>query len=326
MGRKKNQAETDGILRDGKNNWSGHKVEAEKTTEVFREVDQKKAARMSVCGDSLGFLKQADGKKKLVRANFCELRLCPMCQWRRSKKVFAQMSQIMDYIQGHEKCRYLFVTLTVRNCEGDRLNETLDKLSRAWNRLLRYPEFSMTRKGSLIRGFYRSVEVTHNIDRANPWFDTYHPHMHVIFAVDPSYFWKSNAYYCTFERLQEIWKQAAQLGYDPEVSVNAIKENSAESVTKAIAEICKYSVKSNDYIIPDDWDLSVDTVRTLDRELAGRRFISFGGIFRKVHKLLHLDDMETGDLVELAGKKPEVPEEEIIWYVWRTGYAQYYKN
>lgn len=315
------QAGTDGILRDGKNDWVGHKEEALKVAEAYAEVDPVKAARISVCGDFLGFRKEAGGGKKLVKANFCKIRLCPMCQWRRSKKVFAQMSQIMDYIAEHERCRYLFVTLTVRNCEGDKLRATLDRLSEAWHRLQRFPEFSVSRKGSLVQGWYRAVEVTHNISH-----DTYHPHIHAIFAVAPSYFRKTNEYYCTFERLQEIWSQAARLDYDPDVSINAIQERDPEAVTKAIAEICKYSVKSKDYIIPGDWEFSVETIRTLDRELHNRRFLSFGGIFRRVHKLLHLDDMETGDLVELAGEDTACADDSIVWYVWRSGYRQYVRD
>lgn len=321
MRRQEKQAGTDGILQDGKNNWVGHKLETLKVVDVYAEVDPVKAARVSVCGDFLGFKPEADGGKKLVKANFCKIRLCPMCQWRRSKKVFAQMSQIMDYIAQHEKCRYLFVTLTVRNCEGDKLGVTLNRLSEAWDRLRKYPEFNASRKGSLVQGWYKAVEVTHNICH-----DTYHPHIHAIFAVAPSYFRKTNSYYCSFERLQEIWSQAAQLDYDPDVSINAIQERDPEAVTKAIAEICKYSVKSKDYIIPGDWEFSVETIRTLDRELHNRRFLSFGGIFRRVHKLLHLDDMETGDLVELTGEDAAYANDDIVWYVWRSGYGQYIRD
>lgn len=321
----KKQVGTDGILRDGKNDWAAHKVRTVGVAEMYQNVDPKKSVRMSVCGDLLGFLED-EGKKKLVKANLCKLRLCPMCQWRRTKKVFAQMSQIINYINVHKKCRYIFVTLTIRNCEGDELGAKLDAISKGWKRLQKYPEFNMKRKGSLIQGWYRSMEVTHNVEPGNLWFDTYHPHIHAIFAVSPHYFNRKNPYYCTFKRLQEIWAQAMELDYLPDVSINAISEQKPEAVTKAIAEIGKYSVKSNDYVIPDHWDFSVNTLKTLDRELRGRRFISFGGIFRTVHKLLHLDDMEMGDLVELAEQEVKTENDNIVWYAWNAGYRQYMRS
>lgn len=326
MTRRKKQAATFEVLKDGKNDWAGHKMETMKVTDAYMAFKPEKGSRMSVCGKILGFRTAVDGTKKLIKAGFCHIRLCPMCQWRRSKKAFAQMSQIMDYINEHHKIRYLFVTLTVKNCEGDQLKATLDKLSKAWDSLRKYPEFNTKKKGSLIRGWYRAVEVTHNVDPLSPSFDTYHPHIHAIFAVAPSYFRKTNRYYCDFERLQQIWRQAAQLDYDPDVSVNAISERDPVGVTKAIAEICKYSVKSNDYIIPNQWEFSVKTLELLDRELAGRRFLSFGGVFREVHKLLHLDDMETGDLVDLSGNQQETADDALVWYVWQAGYGQYIRD
>jgi hypothetical protein len=44
----------------------------------------RRADRVSQCGSYLDFGVLPDGTKKLVKANFCRDRLCPMCNWRRS--------------------------------------------------------------------------------------------------------------------------------------------------------------------------------------------------------------------------------------------------
>ena len=48
----------------------------------------RRADRVSQCGSYLDFGVLPDGTKKLVKANFCRDRLCPMCNWRRSLKLF----------------------------------------------------------------------------------------------------------------------------------------------------------------------------------------------------------------------------------------------
>ena len=56
----------------------------------------RRADRVSQCGSYLDFGVLPDGTKKLVKANFCRDRLCPMCNWRRSLKLYSQVSQVMD--------------------------------------------------------------------------------------------------------------------------------------------------------------------------------------------------------------------------------------
>lgn len=316
-------------LQDGNRHWREHRMNTQLLSGIYADgINTSKAARLYTCGNALGFHVDEDGKKKLEAANFCHVRLCPLCSWRRSLKLFGQTSQILDYMGQNGDYRYIFITLTLRNCSGGELSASLDKLYEAWNRLIRYPEFNAQRKGSQILGYYKTLEVTHNVNPESKAFDTYHPHIHAIFAVKPCYFRKDkNSYYCSHERLKAIWKQAAALEYEPQVSIQAVKgkNNSAEDITSGIAEVCKYSVKSTDYILPDEWQFSHDTVEILDKALAGRRFISMGGVFRKVHRFLHLDDADFGDLIHVDNSDtPSVIDDNLIWYVWHYGYNQYY--
>ena len=85
----------------------------------------------------------------------------------------------MDVIE--DNYDFLFLTLTVPNCTGYDLPETIDNLQYGFRRLLQMKKFK-----NAVKGYFKALEVTINKKR----FCTamYHPHYHVILAVDKSYF------------------------------------------------------------------------------------------------------------------------------------------
>ena len=122
--------------------------------------------------------------------------------------------------------------------------------------------------------------------------------------------------------------------YDPVVDIRRVKSRASPEgedasgcdVAKAVAECSKYAAKAADYIIPDDWDLTVDTVRLLDAALDRRRLINYSGIFREVKQKLKLEDCEDGDLVKV-GEEIRADDSELVraTYWWYSGYRQYYR-
>lgn len=285
-------------------NWALHKLHSGYISLAYEEIDPRKAERMRDCAQWLEFARKEDGTMKLHDARFCRVRLCPVCQWRRSLKTFAQMSQVLD-IASNDGYQFVFLTLTVRNCGADNLSEELTHLLLSFNRLMKYKAVQ-----TAIKGYYRGCEVTHNIKT-----DEYHPHLHVILAVKSTYF--NGRTYLSQAKWTELWQRALQVEYMPIVDIRRCKGGS-----KSIAEACKYAVKPSDIISFDDWDLTVDTLRTLDKALENRRFIGLGGIIKEIHKKLHLDDMEEGDLVHAVDTVAEEPTAEIVRYFW-NGYSQY---
>lgn len=142
-----------------------------------------------------------------------------------------------------------------------------------------------------------------------------------MLAVNKSYFTSRD--YLSHDKWRDYWKKAARLNYDPQVDVRRVK---ADKVDGVCAEVAKYAVKVSDVVCFDDWDLTVDTVATLDRALDKRRFISFGGVFKEIHKQLNLDDVEQGDLVhENDTDLPDVSKDTVL-YAWNTGYNQYIRS
>lgn len=310
--------------------WRGHKMRNELLALAYDQIDRAKAQRLRDCASVLVY-RMDDGKKRLTTANFCRVRLCPICQWRRSLKNFAQMLQILRYCQKEQELSYIFVTLTIRNCTLDDLGETLDHLFQSWKRLMQTTAIKGGKnEAPVIKGWYRGVEITHNLDVESPNYNTFHPHIHAIFAVRPTYF--KGREYISRDKLRALWARSARLDYEPQVDMRKVrskgsKEDDSLALADAVAEASKYSVKDSDVVVADDWDLTIDTVRGLDQILANRRFVGLGGCFLTAHRALHLDDVDDGDLVHIVADESGIEETAPrLVYVWQTGYKQYIRE
>ena len=264
-----------------------------------------KASRVASCGTELSFVYaiSPDGvvseDGKLHSANFCKDRLCPMCAWRRSYKIFGQVSRIMEHIG--DKYEYLFLTLTVPSVPAEELTETISRLVKAWSNLIRQKPFK-----TAVRGFFRALEVTRNNDPDSKSYKLYHPHFHVVLAVPHSY-WKK--LYITRDEWLEMWRKAykddsiTQVDIRKAKSKDAYQEAGAQEainmLSSAVAEIAKYAVKDTDYIHEFDPALTDEIVTTLAGALARRRLTAYGGCFDDAFQKLKLDDAEDGDLVHI---------------------------
>ncbi len=77
-----------------------------------RLEDDDKACKCVECGTYLDFYYDLEtGVHKLRHANFCKLRLCPMCIKRRQKKIYHQMSKIMNVLS--DDYAFLFMRIFV---------------------------------------------------------------------------------------------------------------------------------------------------------------------------------------------------------------------
>lgn len=279
--------------------------------------ESSKAQRVADCGTFLEFAHAIDAngvmsdKGKLHNANFCRDRLCPMCSWRRSYKIFAQVSQIMSRIGG--KYKFIMLTLTVPNCAPDELTETVQRLFGAWGKLIRRKAFK-----TAVKGYFRALEVTRNKKNG-----TYHPHFHCILAVPLDY--AESDLYIPRDEWLKMWRKCYQdesiISLDVRMAKgkNAETENCVEALSSAVAEIAKYAVKSSDYLIKDDEALTDDIVSRLSSSLWHRRLSQFGGVFQEVAQDLKLDDAEDGDLVHLTDKIDPSLAYMIVRYGWSAG-------
>lgn len=261
---------------------------------------QRKSERVAECGDFLQFKRYTETEKlKLLKGNFCKVRLCPMCSWRRSLKIYGQVSQVMDHLEENHNFRYLFLTLTVENPYKEEFNDTLDLMTKAFSKMTRRKAF----KGA-VKGYFRALEVTFNKKD-----NSFHPHFHIILAVEPSYFNDRNhkKVYLSQKDWTNLWKDCLQVDYNPIVDIRAVRKNNK----KEISEVAKYTVKSDDFLIKDDngeinEELTDMVVETLDIGLARRRLVAFGFIFKEIHQKLKLDDAIDGELENTHQEDEEI--------------------
>lgn len=299
-----------------KNKFAKKKKQNELLSAAYSRLGLSKALRVSECGSWLEFAKKSDDSFKLHNANFCRDRLCPMCSWRRSYKIFAQVSKIMTYIQ--DSFCFLFVTLTVPNCSGSDLSKTIDKLNSAFYRkFVRYKRIK-----NINCGFFKALEITRNSKTG-----TYHPHLHVVFAVPLRYF-KENKYYIQRDEWLALWQKATK---DPTITqvdvrrasqkVTSDGQKAVKALSSVVAEIAKYTVKSKDYIIKDNPVLTDEIVNLLDSTLYHRRLCSYSGIFKDVFMALQLQDAEAddADLINIDGELRSDIALQIYRYEWTAG-------
>ena len=316
--------------------WREKKIPADEISGSLKRIGSKsKGERMAACSDYLVFKKYEDETMRLHSANFCKVRLCPMCEWRKTLKMYGQVSKIMDYVEATEKYQFLFLTLTAKNVPGENLSAELDKLFHAFKKLNLLKIFTDN-----VRGWYRALEVTHRWVRGD-----YHPHFHILLAVDETYAKYGHAYIEQHEWIK-IWRQCLSANYDPNVDIRAVKpaQGDETNYSKAVAEITKYTVKSADLIykpseklIAQEGKTYAETIakkktdavmRVMDSALHGRRLTAFGGRLKEIKSKLDLEDAEKGDLVNVDNE-PEIRNDlayVLVRYVWDKQYQDYIKH
>lgn len=243
----------------------------------------RRADRVLSCGTWLEFGIFSD-KNKLVFANFCKDRLCPMCNWRRSLKLYGQVSAVMDELE-KQGYKFLFLTLTIKNCSAMKLSSTIDILLKGFTKLFH----DNRRVKKAVKGFFRSLEITKNKQTGE-----YHPHLHCILAVKSTYF---KGDYITQAEWAEIWQKCIDTEYLPIIDIRRIKSG-GKGVSGAVREVAKYSVKGSDFLNSSDIDETAETVSDFLKALSFRRLVSFTGVFADIRKQMKLDDIEDGNLIQ----------------------------
>lgn len=265
-------------------------------------TSQSRLDALERCAGWLLYDIHSDYSRTLKSAEFCQMRLCPMCCWRRSRKMFAVISQIVAAISNDKACRYIFLTLTIKNVKAENLSLTLDALNAAFQYIVsKHKTFAPAKKfkRSLL-GYLKAEEITYNTQTKE-----YHPHIHVIAEVTTNYFKPEN--YITQKEWRGIWQSALGIDYDPSVRVSVIRENENNN---AVAETAKYPTKLDSILDIKDDNVAARAIVTLHMALANRRLITFGGDFREYKRRLGLQDPSTGDLVHCDDE--DTPTNDVI--------------
>lgn len=295
-------------LAPAESSWDVHRANTEQVGQLYAySLDHGRYAdRMADCST---ILKYAFGKTKLIlkQAFFCRVRFCPICQWRRSLMWRAVMFQKLDSIfNEHKTHRWIFVTLTVKNCEATDLRTTLKLMNSAWQRLTQLQAYKKGVEGSL-----RTTEVTRGKNGATMT----HPHFHAMLLVKPSYF---STNYIKHSDWAEMWRKSLKADYTPSVKISAIRADCPEQLKKAICETLKYSVKPDDMVAGFDAGAWLHEVTKQTRNM---RFIATGGALKGV--LLPEKDISQRDMLVTSDDDAEDTTEKRIAFQYRKQHHRY---
>jgi len=300
------------------------------------------ATKIYSCGSWLKFAQMQSGKLKLINARFCHVPNCPMCQWRRSLVWRAKFLSVLPKIrEAYPSHRWVFLTLTLKNCKISELKQTIQHMSKSYNRMRALADYPF-------EGYVRSLEVTRAWDwydrdrnflgrHGTKWFyqskegdkhewtaeptDYVHPHYHVLALVPASYFGKA---YIKQDRWSEMWGQSLRADYKPIVHIQTIKakkgpiaidpaqlQNDDSGIVKGICETMKYTVKEQDLLglfSKDDHNNS-HWLKLITEQLYLLRRIEYSGILKEFGKEVKIEENENENLIK--GSEENSSTEEI---------------
>ena len=257
---------------------------------IRNKVSKEMFQRIEYCGSFLEFHSDITGEvKKLVKANNCENRFCPICAYKKARKEALKLSVLIKSLEKDYK--FLFLTLTAPNVTSDNLEDEIKLYNESFKRLTKLKLFM-----SAVVGYVRKLEVTYNHD-----LKTYHPHFHVLLAVKNNYFGRN---YIKRNEWLEMWKSAKRDNTITQVDVRKLDLSLDD---KGILEIAKYSAKDSDYL------KSQDIFDVIYKALKGKRLITYNGVFKesvKEFKKGNLDNYIETDMTEYIYR---------ILYQWGRG-------
>jgi plasmid rolling circle replication initiator protein Rep len=273
--------------------WDIHRAQSDEIAKLYSSIGYSRySERIGECAELLIYAFKAtdDGevKLKLREARFCRVRHCLVCQWRRSLMWRARFFKALPEIQkAFPTARWIFVTLTVKNCELKELRATLTRMNAAWQRLTQRKVFPAL-------GFIKSVEVTRN-----PEDGTAHPHFHCLMLVPAGYFKRG---YISQANWATLWQSCLKADYTPRVDVRAVKPKKTtlnekpdavnKAMAQAVCETLKYSVKPDHLLADPKW------LDELTKQLQKTRAISIGGCLKDFFSEDDPEDLINADIEE----------------------------
>lgn len=257
---------------------------------IERHIGDNQMDLVENCNTFLSFVTDKTlEKKKLYKSNPCKNRFCPVCAWRKARKDALGLSLMMQYVKQVESKSFIFLTLTTPNVTAEHLESEIKHYNESFRRLSNRKHFK-----SISKGYVRKLEVTYNAER-----DDYHPHFHVLIAVNKSYF-TDKRYYISQKEWLNLWRDVTENPDITQVKVQKIRQNN----NKELYEMAKYSGKDSDYLI------NQKVFDAFYKSLKGKQVLVYSGLFKEARKKL-----KDGDLDYL---KEIDPTEYVyqIFYMW----------
>ena len=221
-------------------------------------------------------------KRKLMQANSCKNRFCPMCAYRKARKDGLKHMIMTKKLKKDNKYAFLFLTLTAPNVPGEELEKEIKDYVSSFKRFTNLKEFL-----KINIGYIRKLEVTYNKEK-----NTYHPHYHILLCVKKNYFTSRD--YIKQKKWLEMWQLAKRDKTITQVDIRKIELNKED---KSFLEISKYTAKDSDYLLNQNvFDVFYDSLK-------GKQVITYNKIFKELAKkydngeLDYLKDIDPTDYI-----------------------------
>lgn len=244
----------------------------------FMEDKNLKLDRLKECGNFIKFQASEDKTKFILAGgNFCKNRFCPFCSWLKAKRTAFELLELIKVVEYTEKLAFIFITLTVPNVPRESLREEIENFNKSFKRLFQTEEFKAFNKG-----FIRKLEVTYNEKRKD-----YHPHFHLVVAVNKSYFKSRN--YMSKRRLLELWQKATRNSNITQVDIKPCRMDTV----KQIMELATYSAKQGDLYS------SKEVFDGFYEGLFRKKLLVYNGIFKEYKKKIEVGEVDPAEVIEL---------------------------
>ena len=290
--------------------WDYHRSNTDHISGIYGKNKDfiKYERKMNVCSEFLSFAERVDRdtaeiKLKLKTASFCRVRACPVCTWRKALRNTSRFfSKLPELKKEHPTARWLFLTLTVPNCDTDKLRAKIQSMNKGWKRLTQMKSWPAL-------GFVRSIEVTRSATGQA------HPHFHCLLQIPAGYF--SGQQYIKHEDWLQNWRDCMRDSSITQVDVRAVSaKREGQSIESAIVETLKYATKVEDAFTDASWLYETTT------QLKGLRFIAAGGTLKGIFKdELTEQEMIVGDDAE----SEEDDETKQLHFAWNARVKRYKK-
>jgi plasmid rolling circle replication initiator protein Rep len=292
--------------------WDNHRKDTDQVSSLYFQSAEfeRYYERMEECSGRLEFNQLLDKetgeiKIKLSGAHFCRVRHCPVCQWRKTLMWKARFYKALPEIEKEYKAaRWMFLTLTVENCDIKNLKTTLADMNNAFRKMVKRKHFL---KYNL--GFVKTTEITRSKD------GTAHPHFHILLMMKSTYF-KSG--YLKTSDWAELWRDCLNVSYTPITDVRIVKpkatgEANRSGLADAVAETLKYAVKPADMTKDREW------FHELTRQVFKLRFVSTGGVLKDLFK----EETSEEDLLLLNEEEETDKSLGSLYFDWHKTKAKY---
>lgn len=230
------------------------------------------------CGDVVKYAIAYEGDmksvkhKKLLYTETCGNRWCLRCMQRKALSDALEIYTLANYLYTEKNYRFLFITLTAPNCSGDDLRDTISQFNKGIDRLFKREPYR-----SDFKAWITKVETTYNVKRKD-----YHPHLHVLVAVDKRYL-KDSDRFVSNDRLRKDWREVFGDDTITQVDIKQASGRTKKKRMKSVLELAKYTAKPSHYLRDQKvFDTFFDAMKN-------RQALRFCGGFSELHKMYDLD-------------------------------------